>query len=159
MSTEIVKKGETGLVKSDPQELFRQSVTPSLFRDVKNVPAAISAECMSLASIKKAHGEKLSLAIIKTWIINLNDFLNISRKMTPAQIEETAEMIMADFYHYKTSDIALVFQRIKTGYYGQFYESIDGMKILDMFYKYEEERTGYFMNENERKHYDIKSNQ
>jgi hypothetical protein len=151
----LAKKENSNIVKLDPQTVLIENTKPALFKSIKDLPAVIASNHESLAAIKKTYGENLPLAIIKVWLVNLNDFLNISRKMNEVQITETAELIFDEFHYLKTSDLALIFQRIKTGFYGQFYESIDGMKIMDMFFKYGQERLNKFIDitEKEQKNY------
>ena len=145
-----VKKNKSELVKYDPKEIVKFNTLPANFKHVNTIALAINEKCDSLASIRKKVGKEISLNIIKVWIINLNDFLNISRKMNPVQIDETSELIYDEFYYLKVSDIALLMKRIKTGHYGQFYESIDGMKIIEMFYQYAQERVNGILDNSER---------
>jgi len=135
-----VKKESTEIVKYNTQDIVKFNTLPDNFKHISTIQLAVNDECDSLAIIRKKVGKNISLNIIKIWIINLNDFLNISRKMNPEQINQTAELIYDEFYYFKVSDIALLMKRIKTGHYGQFYESIDGMKLMDMFFKYAQER-------------------
>jgi len=144
------KRKTSEIVKYDPKVIVYENTLPDNFKHVNTVALAISDKCDSLAAIRKKVGKNISLNVLKVWLINLNDFLNISRKMNPAQIEETVNLIYDEFYYFKVSDIALLMKRIKTGYYGQFYESLDGMKLMDMFYQYAQERVDKFIHETER---------
>ena len=154
MNIEKHKKNE--IVKYDPKTILMENTLPVNFKHVKSVALAISDKCDSLATIRKKVGKNISLNILRVWIVNLNDYLNISRKMNPAQIEETVDLIYDEFYYFKISDIALLMKRIKTGYYGQFYESIDGMKLMDMFYKYAQERVDGILSNSEREDRELK---
>lgn len=151
-----VKKQSSEIVKYNPQEIVKVNTLPENFKHVKTVALAINDKSDSLAAIRKKVGKNISLSIIKIWIIKLNDYLNISRKMNPAQIEETADLIYDEFYYLKISDISLLMKRIKTGHYGQFYESIDGMKLMDMFYKYAQERINKIISDGEREESEFK---
>lgn len=152
----LAKKEKNEIVKYNAAEIIQFNTLPENFKHVKSVALAVKDDCDSLAAIRKKVGKKISLNIIKIWIIKLNDFLNISRKMTPPQIEETADMIYDEFYYLKVSDIALLMKRIKTGHYGQFYESIDGMKLMDMFFEYAQERVNGIISNNEREERELK---
>lgn len=147
---EKIEKQE--IVKYDPKMIIQQNTLPGNFRKINTLELAIKDKSDSLASIKRKVGEKVSLSILKVWIINLNDFLNIPRKMTPPQIEETAMMVFDEFYYLKISDISLIFKRIKIGHYGNLYESIDGMKIIGMFHQYAKERIDYHVSKSTRDH-------
>jgi len=100
----------------------------------------IESDNASLAIIKKEIGMKKLSVHVQIWIADLNDFLNVSRKMDLKQIEETALMILTDFYYMNIADINLVFTRAKKGHFGELYQSIDGMKIYSWFDKYATER-------------------
>ena len=152
----LVKKEKNELVKYNAAEIIKTNTLPANFKHVKTVALAIKDNCDSLAAINKKVGKKISLNILKIWLINLNDFLNISRKMNPVQIEETCDLLYDEFYYLKISDIALLMKRIKTGHYGQFYESIDGMKIMEMFYQYAQERVNGILDSSERKDHELK---
>lgn len=110
---------------------FRQTDTPAL---------ALQSAAPTLAQIRKEHSEDFLIAYIAVWIVNLNDFVNASRKMSPEQIEETATIIYQDYYYFNLADINLIFRNIKKGEYGQLFAEIDGMKILSWFGKYSSER-------------------
>ncbi len=150
------KKEKSEIVIYDPKEIVKTNTLPENFKHVKTVSLAINDKCDSLAAIRKKVGKNISLNILKVWIINLNDFLNISRKMNPVQISETSELIYDEFYYLKISDIALLMKRIKTGHYGQFYESIDGMKLMEMFYQYAQERVNGILDNSERDERELK---
>jgi hypothetical protein len=152
----LEKKKNTELAKESPKDLLKFNTTPNNFKHVKTVSLAVNDKSDSLAKIRKKAGKKVSLSIIKVWLINLNDFLNISRKMNQVQIEETADLLYDEFYYLKISDIALLMKRIKTGHYGQFYESIDGMKLMEMFYQYAQERVNGILDNSEREERELK---
>jgi len=153
----MLKKTNSEVVKYNAKDIFKQSVQYVNYKHVKTLKTAYSDKSDSLAVINKKVGKETSLLILETWIVNLNDFLNISRKMTPEQIKETADMIYDEFYYLKISDISLIFKRIKTGFYGEFYESIDGMKLLKMFADYSQERVNMIIEQGIREHNKIKN--
>ena len=95
---------------------------------------------LPISSIKKNYSEDFLIAYVAVWLVNLNDFVNASRKMTPTQIEETAVIIYQEFYYLNIADTNLVFRKIKKGEFGQLYTELDGVKILSWFEKYNQER-------------------
>ena len=121
----------------------KYSVKNSLieFKKIDSALLAFESNGETLAEIKKSGSEKICLALLKIWIVSLNDFLNIARKMSPQQIDEICYYIYQDYHYLKMSDIYLVITRAKKGYYGKFYESLDGTKIMDIFSQYANERS------------------
>ena len=107
----------------------------------QNTPAlAISSSAPTLASIRREYSEDFQIAYISVWIVNLNDFVNALRKMSPEQIEETATIIVQEYPYLNLADINLVFRKIKKGEFGQLFAEIDGMKVLSWFEQYAQER-------------------
>lgn len=121
------------------KEFLMEHTVPQCLRKLRtvNTPAlAIKSEMPTLGALKKAYSEDFMLAYIELWLVNLNDFINVSRKMNPAQMQELSVMIYQDYYYFNLADINLVFSKIKKGEFGPLYESIDGAKVLACFQKY-----------------------
>lgn len=107
----------------------------------ENTPAlTISSSAPTLASIRREYSEDFQIAYVSVWIVNLNDFVNALRKMSPEQIEETATIIVQEYPYLNLADINLVFRKIKKGEFGQLFAEIDGMKVLSWFEQYASER-------------------
>jgi len=107
----------------------------------ENSPAlAINSSAPTLASIRREYSEDFQIAYVSVWIVNLNDFVNALRKMSPEQIEETATIIVQEYPFLNLADINLVFRKIKKGEFGQLFAEIDGMKVLSWFERYAQER-------------------
>jgi len=118
---------------------FRKCNTPAL---------CIESKAPALAVIRKEKGDTKARQAVELWISDLNDFLNISRKMSPQQIQQTATLIIQEFFYFNLADVNLIFTRAKKGQYGNFYESLDGPKIFSWFDQYDRERaeTAYYAN-------------
>lgn len=149
-----IEKQNKGIRKLSQDEFLKEFNIENcleIFNKVNTCISAFNTKTLTLASVNKEYSKKFVLAYIKMWIINLNDFLNIQRKMIPEQITETSMLIYNEFYYFNIADINLIFIRIKTGYYGKFYESIDGMKIIDFFFNYANERAKNISNDIDNK--------
>ena len=124
---------------STTKEFLLEHTVPQCLRKLRTVttPAlAIKSEMPTLGALKKAYSEDFMLAYIELWLVNLNDFINVARKMNPAQMQELSLMIYQDYYYFNLADLNLVFSMIKKGEFGPLYESIDGAKVLACFQKY-----------------------
>ena len=135
----LVKK-ENYLVKYSPNNL-------KSFRKVDSIKKAVESDTVSLAVLKKDNSEEAVIKYIILWLNRLNDYLNISRKMSFEQMKQTAEYILQDYYYLKQSDLYYIFSQAEKGRYGEFYESLDGAKILSWFEKYDVERANYVYDE------------
>lgn len=116
---------------SEVQKICRGINTPAQVFD-SNMP--------TLGALKRSFGDTFTQAYIETWIVNVCEFVNIGKNMTPVQICETAMIILDTYPYYTIADINLVFKRAKIGEYGQIYDRLDGQIILSWFAKYNKQR-------------------
>ena len=141
MSDIILHEGSSQLATKDQ---FLSNFAPGkclrLYSKVDSPALAMQSEAPTLASIRKNYSEDFQIAFTAVWIVNLNDFINAKRKMTPVQIEETATMIVQDYPYFNLADINLVFRKIKKGEFGELFAELDGVKILSWFEAYSQER-------------------
>lgn len=111
--------------------MYRGCITPL---------ACANSEAYSLSGMRKIYGECEVVFMLAAWIIDIQRFLNISAKMDSGQINETARMILDDFWALNNADVNLVMSRAKRGFYGQLFGRIDGQIIYQWFAEYFEER-------------------
>lgn len=100
--------------------------------------------------------EQLILTIIKLHIVDLSDFLNLTRPMKDSQIDQTAEMIIDEFPLMKVADVIYLFKQAKNGAFGNIFEGLDGLKILGWFRQVWAERLDVAENMSEREHLNTK---
>ena len=127
-----------------------------LFSGVKDIGDAISVKSDVLSSIRNNTGTPFSEAIIKLQLINLNDLVNAKRPLTEAMIEYIATEIISLHWWFKMSDVYLIFRRMLSGHYGNFYESLNPVKILSCFSEYDKERTELCSRRSLSKHMETK---
>ena len=141
------------------EELSKINPTRAIetFRECNTPGRCLKGGFPALAKMRKEQGESRTRKMVEMWISDLNDFLNISRKMSPQQIRQTASMIIQEYYYYNLADINLVFTRAKKGRYGNLFESLDGMKIFSWFDQYDHERAEAAYSEALREHDRLKS--
>ncbi len=105
------------------------------FKDCATLERCIRSEAPLLSSICREYSKEFVIKYIQLWLINLNEFLNISRKMNRLQIEETAEMFYDNYYYLNIADINLFFKQIKQGKY-ELYDCLDGTKLMNWLSDY-----------------------
>jgi len=131
-------------------ERYSVAACMKMYGNVCTIEQSLKTQSPSLVSIKTGYSKEFMLAYISGWIINLNEFLNVLRKMTEMQIEETAWLIAQEYYFYTITDLYVLFSKAKKGDYGQFYDCIDGTKILGWFSTYDMERCNTAFNLSEQ---------
>lgn len=127
-------------VKADFSALFSPVKCLVVLNKVNSPALCLNSGAPSLAAIRKHFSDDYIIAYIALWIDNLNDFVNANRKMTSAQMEETAVILFQEYHYLNLADINLVFRRIKKGEFGMLFSEIDGVKILGWFDLYAQER-------------------
>lgn len=123
---------------------------------LKSVSDAMNANAPSVTAIKRDCGEEFTHNLLMMWLVFVNEVLNLNKPMSEAQIRLCATHILKDFNHLKMSDLSLLFNRIITGQYGEFYESLSIAKVLTFFRDYEKERTEAAIYEAEIQHQEFR---
>lgn len=72
------------------------------------------------------------MLLLEAYITNLNDSCNATR-MNESQTREAGEILYQEAPYLKITEIHEFFRRIKAGYYGEYYGSIDVLKIMTDF--------------------------
>lgn len=124
-----------------------------------SIEKVLESDSKALSLIKKENTQESALAFIKAFILDLNDFLNVKEKMNAKQIDQTAEIIFANYYYLKVADLKLFFNKIKMGDYGVLYR-IDGQLILSFLKIYTSDRMSIaeeksILDNNRKKLFDI----
>jgi len=119
---------------------------------VKTIEQAMSSNAPSVASFQREHGRQFTEGLITFWLLYLNKVLNLNKPMSEEQINLCSSMVVEEFYMLKVSDLTLLFKRIISGQYGEFYERLSIDKILTFFRTYLEERYTLAGEASARKH-------
>ena len=101
---------------------------------------AVNSKAPSIASFQREQGRKFTEGLVTVWLMYLNNILNLNKPMSEEQINLCSNMVVEEFYMLKVSDLTLLFKRIVSGQYGEFYERLSIDKVLTFFREYLEER-------------------
>ncbi len=121
-------------------EIYNPKQLAKDFAQVKHPLQCIDSGGDNLFALRRNFGNNKVLALIKLYLIELNELLNLKRSLTEAMIDAIADELIASFSMLNMADVHLVFRRAKTGYYGELYESLNMPKVLSWFADYFEER-------------------
>lgn len=94
----------------------------------------------SLAKIKKFVGTVRTEALIKVYLIRLNELLDLKKPLSEDAINEIASILTAEYYNLSMTDIVFVTNQAMKGKYGELYESLTIPKVLKWFETHFEER-------------------
>lgn len=70
--------------------------------------------------------------VLEAYVTNLNDSCNANR-MNESQIREAGEILFQEAPYLKLTEVHEFFRRVKAAYYGEYYGSLDVLKIMADF--------------------------
>ncbi|HBX45539.1 MAG TPA: hypothetical protein DEG28_06630 [Porphyromonadaceae bacterium] len=94
----------------------------------------------SIAVIRKDHGSQKVEAIIKLYLVELCELVNLKRPLTEKQIDAIAQEVVSRYYSMTIADIHVIFRKAKNGEFGELYESLDMPKVMKWFWDYFNDR-------------------
>lgn len=86
--------------------------------------------------LRAAYGVEVVHPWMGAMVENLNDFCGVKQKMTDAQKDEVAHILMCECGGLNVAEVALFFDEVKRGVFGEYYgilDSVRTMKILKDF--------------------------
>lgn len=105
---------------------------------------------ITLKAACRESSEDLVITALVSQIIRTANFFNLSRPMSEDQAIETGYLLL-DKYPYETiEDFVIMFNRAKTGKYGELYNRLDGQVIFSWMEKYLDEKAGYREKEHQK---------
>lgn len=91
---------------------------------------AILDDTPTLTDINISYGRNTAVMFLIPQLLNISEFCGAREKFTDRQIEETAHLIAANYPWLKVLELMTFFKQFKMGQYGQFYGSVDPMRIM-----------------------------
>jgi len=106
----------------------------------KTLSDCIRSEQPALAAIRRGSDGATATAMLVVLLADFVKFFSVGKGMSDQQLLETARLILDEFYYLKPADLKIFFDRMKTGYYGETYDRMDGNVIMVNLRKYTTER-------------------
>ncbi len=125
---------------------------------INSLKKCVSYNYPTLRDLAQSHGTKCATLLVQVYIVNLNDSGNVQR-MTGEQIAETAELIYEEFPTLKITELYEFIRRVKTGKYGEFYGSMDCIKIMSDFREFLQDRAAALATLVREKEHEIRERQ
>lgn len=94
----------------------------------------------SLAILRKTYGEGFPATWLLPQILDLVVYSNSKGTLNEQQAEFLAEAIAQEYFFLTSSELLLFFYRFKLGKYGQFYGTVDPMRITQALNEFCDER-------------------
>lgn len=109
-------------------------------KNVTTVRQALQTGTSSLAKISRFVGNEKTEALIKIYLVRMNELLDLKKGLSEEAISEIAATLVQDYYALTMVDVAFVLQQALKGKYGEFYDSLNMPKVLKWFEQYFDDR-------------------
>ena len=120
----------------DPEAMSRR------LAHIRSVEAALGVreQFPTLGALRREYGDYKAEAVVKLYLVDLSDLVNLKHPLSEKQIDRIAMEVVARYNTLTTADLHVIFSKAIAGDYGDFYESLDVVKVLKWFSNYFKER-------------------
>lgn len=126
------------------REQLLQAYNPTALHDiVQDEHDCYFGQHPTLARLAKDYGRNCPVMWLSAQLYALNEYAG-ARKMDTAQIEDAARTFATAWYYLKVSEIMLFLTRVKSGRYGDFYGSVDAIRLGAMCEQFQKERVAAY---------------
>lgn len=109
---------------------------------VNSIPDVFREKKPCLVELSKTIGKEKVIAMLQLFIVSIDNFLDLNKRMNQDNIAETASLVYTKYKQLTLTDIVFVFNQAKMGKYGPLKYSINGQQIMFWFDDHFEERCG-----------------
>ena len=88
----------------------------------------------------EAYGENITETWLEIQLRDLSEFAGCKDKLSIQQIEQIAKVIILEFSFMKATELMHFFILFKSGKFGKFYGSVDGLVITEALQEFREMR-------------------
>lgn len=106
----------------------------------RTISDALDSITPALAEYRKETSETHLQALLVVLVNDLVSFFSVGKTMGQAQLVQTVQLIIEDYYYLNVEDLKLCFNNAKKGVYGKVYDRVDGNIILGWLQQYAAER-------------------
>ena len=110
-------------------------------RGVTSNRVAYSSASLRLCEFTSAYTKDNTYRVIELWLYDLSEFVGARGKLSPDQVKQLAVLLYSDAYILNFTELGLFFTRVKKGHYGDFYGTVDPVRIMSFLQQFLEERT------------------
>lgn len=118
-------------------ETFSYKHQAAYTMDVKRV---FRGSAPTLAMLTDAYGNRAPISWLRDQLTGLSEFAGVQNKMTQDVVTQLAQTISQTYSFLKVTELMLFFVRYKNGVYGEFYGTVDPMKIGRNLYTFCQQR-------------------
>lgn len=103
--------------------------------------SAFKSDSLKLSQFAKTYSKDNAYLMVELWLLDLSNYAGAGNKLNDDQIQQLAKYFYQDAYALNFAELGLFFNRIKKGQYGEFYGSVDPIKIMNYLTQFLKQRT------------------
>lgn len=103
--------------------------------------SAFKSNSLKLSQFAKTYTKDNAYLMVELWLLDLSNYAGAGNKLNDDQIQQLAKYFYQDAYALNFAELGLLFNRIKKGQYGEFYGSVDPIKIMNYLMQFLKQRT------------------
>ncbi|OWP79937.1 hypothetical protein BWK63_13700 [Flavobacterium covae] len=107
---------------------------------ITTVKQALEHKTSTLAKISKQVGAVRTEALIKIYLVRVNELLDLKKPLSEEAINEIAHILTTEYYNLNMTDVVFVLQQAIKGRYGEMFETLNISKVVKWFDIYFNER-------------------
>lgn len=123
---------------------------------VKTIEQAIDFSYPQLSKIRKEAGDTVVKTVLIEALSDLVMFFNVGKTMNSAQVLQTVDLILDQYWYLRLSEFKYCFNKAKLGAYGKVYDRIDGAIIFEWIELYLIERKDAIIDANIKRNNEFK---
>lgn len=106
------------------------------FRFTRDLKRCYMGDAPTLVTIGKSFGDAVAETWVEIQVNNLSEFAGCKGKLSDAQTEEIARVVVSAYGYLKATELMHFFVLFKSGEFGSFFGVVDGMVITSALRKY-----------------------
>ena len=110
------------------------------YKYCKEIDRCYTGKAPTLKVMSEAYGEHIAETWLEIQLRDLSEFAGCKDKMSIHQIEQVAKVILMEFGFMKATELMHFFILFKSGKFGKFYGSVDGLVITEALQEFREMR-------------------
>ncbi len=110
------------------------------YSNISTPEKAFETGFVKLNELAKIYNNNTPVFLIEAWLNNLELFLGFEKNKNSAQISEIAYLMYREIHFLNIAELTLLFTRFKSGYYGEYFGSINGPNLIRWCREYRLER-------------------
>lgn len=111
-------------------ERFNPQIQAKLIAKKADYVYCFKTKYPSISTLALAYTEEGLINWLKIQFDNLNDFVGVKEKMSIGQINEVSALFYYDCCSLNIAEVAFFFVKFKLGSFGEFYGTVDPLKIM-----------------------------